>query len=60
MNQTFASFQNQIAQQQIFYLINQMEEYHANNQNLFAQIQKASEMNQRGSVQEAASLLYVK
>lgn len=51
--------QNQISQQQIFYLIGQMEGYHANNSEMLHKIRQAFEINTAGNVQAAASAVYV-
>lgn len=50
--------QNQIAQQQITFLTKQMEQYHNNHPEFSATLQKATEMNNTGNVQTAASLVY--
>jgi len=52
------TIQNSIAQQQIQYLISQMENYHANNQTLMVNIKNAQELNNANNTQAAASLLY--
>lgn len=51
--------QNQIAQQQIFFLIGQLQQYHANDQDHLAKLTQATELNNSGNVQAAASLVYV-
>ena len=55
-----SNVQNQIAQQQIFYLISQMEGYHVNNQEILGKLKQAQDLNQAGNVQTAASVVYVK
>lgn len=50
--------QNQIAQQQIFFLIGQLQQYHANDQDYLAKLTQATELNNSGNVQAAASLVY--
>lgn len=50
--------QNQIAQQQIVFLINQMEQYHSNDQDFLAKLKQATELNNSGNIQAAASLVY--
>jgi len=52
------TIQNSIAQQQIQYLIQQMENYHANNQQLMVSIKNAQELNNANNTQTAATLLY--
>jgi hypothetical protein len=53
-----SNVQNQIAQQQIFYLISQMEGYHVKNPEMLAKIKQAQELNNTGNVQSAASVIY--
>jgi len=53
-----SNVQNQVAQQQIFYLISQMEGYHVNNQEILSKIKQAQELNNTGNVQAAASVIY--
>jgi hypothetical protein len=53
-----STVQNQIPQQQIFYLISQMEGYHTNNQDILNKIKQAQELNVLGNVQAAASVVY--
>jgi len=52
--------QNQIAQQQIQFLIGQVENYHANDEEIMKSLKQANELNQTGNVQTAASIVYVK
>lgn len=54
-----AATQNQINQQQISYLISQMQEYLANDGERSEKLKQANEMNTTGNVQAAASLAYV-
>jgi len=52
------SIQSSIAQQQIQYLIQQMEQYHMGNQQLMVTIRNALELNKANNTQAAAALLY--
>jgi len=50
--------QNAVAQQQIQYLITQMEQYHANNPQFLYNIKSAKELNACGNMQAAATAIY--
>jgi len=52
------SAQNAIAQQQIQYLITQMEQFHASNPQFLFSIKSAKELNNVGNMQAAASAVY--
>ena len=51
--------QNMIAQQQISYLISQMEAYHSNNPQFLYTIKNAKELNNIGNIQPAAMSINV-
>jgi hypothetical protein len=52
------NIQSSIAQQQIQFLIQQMEQYHMGNQQLMVTIKNAMELNKANNTQAAAALLY--
>jgi len=53
-----SSLQSQVAFKQIQFLSEQLGKYHANSPDFFEKIKKATEMNQSGNTQGAASVLY--
>jgi hypothetical protein len=53
-----STVQNQIVQQQILSLISQMEKYHSNDKEIISKLMQASELNQAGNVQDAASMVF--
>jgi hypothetical protein len=51
------SSQNQISQQQVFYMISLLQEYHAKDHDIMEKLKKAQELGQNGNVQAAGSLV---
>jgi len=55
-----SGLQNQIAHEQIQYLITEVETYHANDEEIINNLKQAHELNSTGNVQAAASIVYVR
>jgi len=51
------SLSTQVSLQQVSYLISQLEMYHSTHQEILAKLKQATELNEAGNIQEAASIV---